>query len=390
MKYDIIIIGAGTVGLIFAKSLGETGLKIAVIEKKPINKLSKPEFDGREIALTHFSYKILKKLQILDFIPNKYISKIKKAKVLNEESSYSLFFDTSKNKKDSIGFVISNARILKAGYNSIKQYKNIKILNNQEVVSIVTNKKNASVGLLKGNNIQASLVIAADSRFSPSRKMIGISTSMLDFGRTCIVCNMSIELDHKNVAYEIFKFDKTIAVIPLNNYQVSVVITVNSVESNNILNMSANKFEADLENRLALRFGKMKLISRLFSYPLISTYAKKFTSNRVAFIGDAAVGMHPVTAHCFNLGIRSINILSDLINKSFYLNNNFSSRKLLEEYDKSLHKISFPLYHATNILVKLYTNNSITAKYARRLILRLGNFKPAKNYIIKKLMDDSI
>jgi ubiquinone biosynthesis UbiH/UbiF/VisC/COQ6 family hydroxylase len=391
MKYDIIVIGAGPIGLIFARSLAETGLKIVIIEKKPLNKLAKPEYDGREIALTHFSYKILKRLEILDFIPKKYISKIKNAKVLNEESSYSLIFDTAQNKKDSIGFVISNNRILKAGYNSIKHYKNIKILNNQEVVSIGVNEKATSVGLLKGNNLQASLIVAADSRFSPSRRILGVPTSILDFGRTCIVCNMSIELDHMNTAYEMFKFDKTVAVIPLNNYQVSIVITVNSSESNNIINMSVNKFEAYLEDRLASRFGKMKLTSSLFSYPLISTYAKKFSSNKVAFIGDAAVGMHPVTAHGFNLGIRSINILSGLINKSLYLGNDFSSVKLLEEYDKSLHKISFPLYHATNILVKLYTNNSITAKYARRLLLRLGNnLNPAKNYIIKKLMDDTL
>ena len=113
MKYDIIIIGAGPVGLIFAKSLAETGLKIVVIEKKPINKLSKPEYDGREIALTHFSYKILKKLQILDFIPKKYISKIKKAKVLNEESSYSLFFDTSEFSPQPVNNVITEILAIK-------------------------------------------------------------------------------------------------------------------------------------------------------------------------------------------------------------------------------------------------------------------------------------
>ena len=69
MKYDIIVIGAGPIGLIFARSLAETGLKIVIIEKKPLNKLAKPEYDGREIALAHFSYKILKRLEILDFIP---------------------------------------------------------------------------------------------------------------------------------------------------------------------------------------------------------------------------------------------------------------------------------------------------------------------------------
>lgn len=388
MRYDIIIIGAGPAGLSFAREMAETNLNIVLIEKQTEKKLANPDYDGREIALTHLSQKIMNDLGMWDLVGKDNISLIKSARVLNGKSSYALHFDHEEAGEENLGFMISNHTIRKAAYDSLKGFKNIGILTEKEVANLGTDNAKGWIELADGKRLEAPLIIAADSRFSATRRMMGISTSMLDFGRTCIVCTMSAELPHNQTAYECFHLDRTLAVLPLNNNQVSVVITLGSEESADVLNISKEDFAKDIEQRTKEQFGTMKLTSELFPYPLVATFAKKFYANRFAVIGDAAVGMHPVTAHGFNLGLRGAHTLANEIKTTLQLGSDFSAQEVLKQYSQKHRRACAPLYHGTNALVKLYTKNTHTAKFARGALLRLGNhIKPAKRLIMNQLTE---
>ncbi len=388
MKYDILVIGAGPAGLCFARDMAKTGLCIGVIEKQPESVLTDPPYDGREIALTHLSRKIMQELGIWDLIPDEHISGIKAAKVLNGRSPYALSFDHHEANEDALGFMISNHRIRKAAYESLKNFKNVHLLTKSEVLKVETDNEKGQIILEDGKCLESRLVIAADSRFSASRRMMGVPVSMLDFGRTCIVCTMHVESPHHYTAYECFHFDRTLAVLPLNNSQASIVITLGSEESAKVIGMSKHAFSADIERRTDNRFGKMNLTSKLFPYPLVATFAKRFYAERFALVGDAAVGMHPVTAHGFNLGLRGAHTLASEIRSALSSGCDFSSQKTLESYNRKHRRVSTPLYHGTNGIVRLYTRNSPVAKLARRALLRLGNnIKPAKRLILNQLTE---
>jgi ubiquinone biosynthesis UbiH/UbiF/VisC/COQ6 family hydroxylase len=388
MKYDIIIIGAGPAGLSFAKDMAETGLKIVLIEKQPDKILADPPYDGREIALTHLSYKIMNDLEMWQQIPKEQISLIKKAKVMNGKSSYALSFDHVDAGEENLGFMISNNAIRKSAYDALKGAKNVKILCEKEVADLGTDEEKAWVELSSEERLEAPLIVAADSRFSTTRRMMGISTSMLDFGRSCIVCTMDAKLSHEDTAYECFHYDRTLAVLPLNDNQVSIVITLGSEESASVLEMSDDDFARDIQRRTDERFGTMKLTSKLFPYPLVATFAKTFCANRFAVIGDAAVGMHPVTAHGFNLGLRGAHTLASEIKTALDTGCDFAAQTVLEKYSQKHRRVCAPLYHGTNALVRLYTKDTQTAKFARRALLRLGNrIKPAKRLIMNQLTE---
>jgi ubiquinone biosynthesis UbiH/UbiF/VisC/COQ6 family hydroxylase len=285
--------------------------------------------------------------------------------------------------------MVSNHRIREAAYKSLAGFSNIEIINKKEVASIGTDSAKGWVELEDGNRLEASLIVAADSRFSTTRRMMGISTSMLDFGRTCVVCTMRAELPHDDTAYECFHFDRTLAILPLNNNQVSVVVTLPSEQSTELLAMSKEDFAVDIERRCDGRFGAMELTSELFPYPLVATFAKTFYAKRFALIGDSSVGMHPVTAHGFNLGLRGAHTLAKELKNVIALGGDLGSQGALERYSRTHRRAAAPLYHGTNALVKLYTNKSPAAKFARQTLLRLGNrIKPAKRLIMNQLTEN--
>jgi 2-polyprenyl-6-methoxyphenol hydroxylase-like FAD-dependent oxidoreductase len=153
--------------------------------------------------------------------------------------------------------------------------------------------------------------------------------------------------------------------------------------------MSDEKFNQDVANRFGHKLGKMQLKGQRFVYPLVATYAQKFYAKNFALIGDAAVGMHPVTAHGFNLGLRSADILSDLIKQAIANNQIFSSEHLLKKYHKKQRNISRPLYLGTNAIVGLFTNDKPFAKILRKGVLRFGNrFPPVKKIITQQLTEE--
>ncbi|MEE9387626.1 MAG: 5-demethoxyubiquinol-8 5-hydroxylase UbiM [Paracoccaceae bacterium] len=388
MQYDIIIIGAGPAGLSFARAMAGSGLSIAIVEKNPIKSLAEPAYDGREIALTHLSHKILNDLGIWQHIPENRHFKIRDAKVINGNSPYSLDFDHRESGRENLGFMVSNSAIRKAVFDALDGFDNITILDGTTVQNIGTNDTQGWVELANGETLNASLIVAADSRFSGARRMMGIPASMLDFGRTCIVCTMSTQENHEQTAVEYFHLDRTLAILPLGPNQVSVVVTLKSDDFDALLSMPKMEFANDIAARTDGQFGQMQLSSERFTYPLVATFAKTFCKNRFALVGDAAVGMHPVTAHGFNLGLQGGNVLATEILKSMSIGQDIANYSALQNYDRAHRRASAPIYHGTNALVQLYTNTSPPARIARSALLHLGNFfTPARGLIMDRLTE---
>ncbi len=387
-NFDIVIIGAGPVGLSFARGLSGRGLKIALVEKSDIGVLSNPPYDGREIALTHLSHRIMKDSGSLDFAPPNAISLITDAAVLNGESSYVLNFSHDDTGKDNLGFMMSNQAIRKAAFDAVADVSGIDLMTGVEVTNVESDSFCATVALSDGRTLKASLAVAADSRFSPTRKMMGIPVETLDFRRTCIVCRMGHEKPHDRAAYECFHYDRTLAVLPLNNNHSSIVITLPTEESAAVLALTPEEFAQDIERRIDSRLGGMSLASKLYPYPLVATYARKFYAKRFALIGDAAVGMHPVTAHGFNLGLRGQHTLAQEIVAALDTGMDIGSAEVLRRYDRQHRLATRPLYLGTNALVRLYTKETPPARLVRHALLRLGNrIGPAKRLIMDQLTE---
>tara|TARA_B100001013_G_scaffold139340_1_gene82134 strand:+ start:14 stop:1186 length:1173 start_codon:yes stop_codon:yes gene_type:complete len=388
MNFDVVIVGAGPVGLSFARALTDTSLKIAIIDRQTSASLDNPPEDGREIALTHLSKKILTSFGIWQEIDQDEISLIKEAKVINGVSPYSLHFNHLDTSEKTLGHLIPNRLIRAAAYKIAQESRDIKIITNVGVDSFNIDANRVEVKLSNKEVIHSNLMIAADGRLSTARRTMGIPAEVKDFGKTVIVCKMEHEKSHKNVAYECFHYGRTLAVLPMIGNYSSIVITVSSNKSDSIMNMEDQTFNEDIQNRFNSRLGNMMIVGDKYSYPLFASHASHFHANRFALIGDASVGMHPVTAHGFNLGLRGSKTLATVIKEALSKENDFTSEEVLGKYNQKHQRSTRPLYYGTNLLVDLYNSEKLSAKVLRRLALRFGNnFWPVKKLIMGQLTE---
>jgi ubiquinone biosynthesis UbiH/UbiF/VisC/COQ6 family hydroxylase len=285
--------------------------------------------------------------------------------------------------------MLSNHRIRHHLYQRVKTLKNLALIFEQSITAIETNASGGSVTLEDGRVLSAPLVIAADSRFSQVRRMMGIPAEMNDFARVAIVCRMRHEKPHQQLAWECFHYGRTLAILPLADNECSAVITLPAHLAPSVKNMDEAAFSADIQKRFGNRLGRMELAGERFAYPLVGVHARRFISQRFALLGDAAVGMHPVTAHGFNLGLRGSDTLAREIIKAHSKGQDIGSNKVLGVYQREHTLVTRPLYHGTNGIVSLFTNDRIPAKLARKAVLHLSNRLPPLKKAISAMLTET-
>lgn len=297
-RFDVVIIGAGPVGLNFAASLLGSNLEVAVVEQLPRDAVAQPAFDGREIALTHASERTLRDHGVWARLPVAEILPLRDARIWNGSSPFYMQIDHRESHRGELGFLVPNHLLRQASWECVQGHDRLTFFYESRVtaVNVTADGAEASVALEDGTVLDASLVVAADTRFSATRRAAGIGARMRDFGRTMLVCRMEHEADHRHIAWEWFDYGQTLALLPLNGRCSSLVLTVNAAEAQRLQGLTEAAFNADAQRRLRGRLGAMRLVSTRHAYPLVGVYAERFVARRDALIGDAAVGMHPVTA----------------------------------------------------------------------------------------------
>lgn len=388
MDYDIVIIGGGPVGLSFACSMIKSKLKVLLVEKAPLVAIANPKEDGREIALTHQSRKVLNELGVWSLIDQDEVSPLKEAKVFDGDSPSLLSFNTNKSSIDALGYLVPNQLIRKALFERATHADNIEIINEVSVEDVSTSSGHAKIELSNGRTIESKLVVAADSRFSAIRRKMGIPSLMRDFSKVMITTRMTHEKPHNHVALECFNYGHTLALLPMNGDVSSVVLTVPANKADEMLGLNEDDFNALAAKGFNNRLGAMNQIGDRHSYPLVGVHAQRFKANRFALIGDAAVGMHPVTAHGFNLGLRGQNILAESVYEALEKGGDIGASAVLTRFEKKQINLTRLMFFGTNGIVALFTNDDAIAKQVRRFVLKFADkFPPVKALITQHLTE---
>lgn len=388
MHHDVIIIGAGPAGLCLAKALCDLDLKVALVERQARAAIAEPAFDGREIALTHASIRQLRDLGIWQHLPDDAASPLRAARVMEGDCLHDMRIDAALAGKSELGMLVPNQRIREAAWKAVGDMPGLDFFDGARVHAVRTTDDHACVTLGDGLRLEAPLLVAADSRFSETRRAMGIGADQYDFGKSMLVCRMHHEQPHQGVAWEWFGHGQTLALLPLQEHQASVVVTLPDSAARRLAALDVDAFAHEMEQRYGHRLGHMRLESSRHVYPLVGVYARRFVARRFALAGDAAVGMHPVTAHGFNLGLASVERLADLAATAIAQGRDLGDPFGLARYQRRHRRGSWPLFQATRAIVGLYTDERAPARWLRGAALRAsGALAPFRRVVATGLTD---
>lgn len=383
---DLLIIGAGPVGLSLALSLRGTGLAVRLVERQSEDSLADPAYDGREIALSLRSVEILKQLGAWSRIPADKKSPLRAAKVMDGSSKAMLHFNPDAVGEDKLGFFVANRDIRRALFAEQQDAGEAEMITGAEVTGLCNALRGGSVTLADGRRVETGLIVAADTRFSRARRMAGITASRHDFGQTMIVTKVRFERPHEHVAWECFLPGGALALLPLNNREASLVQTFAPPEAGRQMDLEIEDYLARANQRLKQPFGRITSLSKRFAHPLVGVYARDFVRPGFALIGDAAVGMHPITAHGFNLGVQGQSILAGQIRNAIKRGRGPADPDALTGYEREQRRLSEALYWSTLAIAELSARDELPAKLLRRALLDGGRlFAPARRMIVKNL-----
>lgn len=386
-SHDVVIVGAGPAGLSLALSLSQLGLRVAVAERQEEAAVAEPADDGREIALTHRSLRTLRVLGAAQGWSAEEVSPIRTARVYNGRSARFLDFSPARGGEDgSLGQLVPNHAIRRELYRCARAEPRIELLFGQRLGAVRSGTGLAAVHSESRDWLAAPLLVAADSRFSETRRAMGIGASTHDFGRTMLVLRASHTQPHLDTAMEWFDFGHTIATLPLQGNRSSIILTVPGEEAARLAALAPAALEARLNDWLESRLGRLSLCSPAHRYPLVAVYATRFTGPRFALVGDAAVGMHPVTAHGFNFGLSGQALLASAIAAALRDGRDIGAERVLNHYEHAHRRRTLPLYQATNAIARLYGDGSAPARLLRRFMLGAAErLPPIKQAILREL-----
>lgn len=386
---DIAIVGAGPTGLTLARALAGQGLSIALIELQSRQQLAEAAFDGREIALTHASREFLHAQGLWARIPAGEIAPLLSARVMNGASPFALQFADERGGAAPLGWLVPNQAIRRAAWDVVQAQPGLQWFERDALVAIQAGSDRIVLTLRSGSTLSARLLVAADSRFSSTRRMLGIGARMRDHGKTMLVGRVRLGQPHHHAAWEWFGHGSTMALLPLHDDCAGAVLTLPPARAEAMLAMDDAAFGRALGNCFEHRLGTMAPLGSRHAYPLVSAYAERFVAPRSALIGDAAVGMHPVTAHGFNFGLQSVRRLAEGIRSAQAAGGDVGAPALLAHYERMHRRATWPLYQTTNAIVSLYTDERPPARALRHAALQLAaRVAPFRRRIAAQLSGD--
>jgi 2-octaprenyl-6-methoxyphenol hydroxylase len=313
---DLAIAGGGLVGASLALALAPVGLRIAVVEAVvPTGDGGHPSYDERTTALANGTVRTFQGLGVWRHMQRE-ATPIRRIHVSERGRFGVARIDAAEQGLDSLGCVLPNRVIGAALWEGLRLAPGVEVVAPASVVSTRLEDDARVLHVERGGQpleIRARLVVAADGTRSAIREGAGIASEHWDYGQTAITTTMTPQRFHDHVAYERFTPDGPIAVLPLSDGRCGVVWTRSPEEAARLLALPDEEFLAEFQSAFGFRLGRFIKVGLRQSYELSLSRSERHVGPRIAIVGAAAQGLHPIAGQGFNIGLRDAACLAEVI-----------------------------------------------------------------------------
>ncbi len=368
--HEVIICGAGMIGLTFALLMAEKKIKVCIIDKND-KRLLFAQQDNRTTAISQGSYRIFRKLGIWKKLKNEF-QPINQIFVSEGLGSHDISFDYKNLKEGPLGFIVDNKLIKKTLLNEVSKSKYISFKYGTEIVNINNDDIDNSFIETKSSNLYFKMLVAADGRFSRTRFHANIKYYYHDYQQTAFVFNISHSKKHHGVALERFFPTGPLAILPVNNSKInqsSIVWTVDTAMATD--KTFIQNFKEEFEKKYDNFFGKLISFSKVKEYPLNVFSCYDIFKKNIILIGDACQAIHPIAGQGFNLGLRDAFILAKTLGKSKELGLEPFNLNLMKSYENMRKIDKTLLVNATHNLNRLFSGSGKFKSLFRKTGLRI-------------------
>jgi 2-octaprenyl-6-methoxyphenol hydroxylase len=391
----VCVIGAGPVGGVLACRLAAAGVPVAVVDRAPLPPMEHPDFDGRAYAIAAGSRGVLEAAGLWDHLPYPagpiHAIRVSDGRVGRRASPLFLHFGAQEAGAAAFGWMVE-ARSLRMALNARLAAEPAITVLAPATPAVTRTAEGAVVRIAGGPDIHCRLVVAAEGRNSPLRQAAGIPLTRFDYDQTGLVCAVGHERPHHAVALEHFLPAGPLAQLPMAPtagapHLSAIVWTERRATAARLLALPDEAFTGELARRLGDHLGVVRLLGRRWSYPLGAMHAHRYFDTRLALVGDAAHGIHPIAGQGLNLGLRDAAALAELLIAAAGRGEDPGAPALLRRYQALRRPDNLAMLAATDVLDRLFSNHSATLRLARDLgIAAVHRLAPLKRAFMRQAM----
>lgn len=378
---DILIVGGGLNGPALALAAAHSGLRATVIDAQPKANLKAADFDGRAYALAMSSVRMLRALNIWPMV-SANAQPMLEIKVSDGRagegplSRFFLHFDHTEIEEGPMGHMLEDRFLRRALIEAMENSDKISVLNGETVVAQDVTQQGVTLTLASGKTIGGAVVVGADGRASGTAARAGIKRTGWDYGQTGLVCAIDHELPHEGIAHQFFMPPGPLAILPLSGNRSSIVWSETHATAKEFMALDDKGFLEVLRPRFGSFLGEISLAGKRFSYPLNLTIASSFTADRLALIGDAAHGMHPIAGQGLNAGFRDVAALAQVLDEARVRGEDIGTAQVLARYQQWRRFDTATLAMTTDLTNRLFSNDNQFLRLIRDIGMGVVNALP--------------
>ncbi|PIE20904.1 MAG: 2-octaprenyl-3-methyl-6-methoxy-1,4-benzoquinol hydroxylase [Neptuniibacter caesariensis] len=404
---DIVIVGAGMVGVTLAAALAPSGMSIILLEQKPgelagfstwVRKQQKVNFDPRVSALTCASQQILSSVGAWETMCSFRVSPYTDMEVWDGEGTGNIHFSASDLHEAALGHIVENRVILAGLYERIIEQENIQTWTGAELaVMSVEGESGQRLQLKDGRSISTPLVVAADGALSKTRQMAGLPMLEWDYGHHAIVTTVKTSNSHQNTAWQRFTEDGPLALLPLSATEddnsesdasyCSIVWSTSPGHAKALMGLTDSEFCKALGQAFEYRLGDILECDQRSLFPLRQRHAQHYIKPGFVVIGDAAHTIHPLAGQGVNLGLLDAAQLAEIVTAAYSRGDALGSLAVLRRYQRARHAENLQMSAMMEGFKRLFDSENPVAILARNMGMHLMNrLSPVKNHIVLEAM----